>query len=137
MTDSSEPLDPVLSILLRALTAMSGLQCCYITEILEGPSRQVARFVHNRNPEAPLVEAGAIVGVVRALGIETYIALPVHDDRGRLYGTLCAASRENLDVPPSVVEVMQLLVQAIAARLTGRATTLHGSSERAHRPEVG
>ena len=137
LTDSSEPLDPVLSALLRALTAMSGLQCCYITEILEGPSRQVARFVHNRNPEAPLVEAGAVVGVVRALGIETYIAVPVHDDRGRLYGTLCASSRENVDVDPSVVELMQLLVQAIAARLTGRATTIHGSSERAHRPEAG
>ena len=77
------------------------------------------------------------MGVVRALGIETYIAVPVHDDRGRLYGTLCAASRENLDVDPSVVEVMQLVVQAIAARLTGRATTLHGSSARAHRPEAG
>ena len=77
------------------------------------------------------------MGVFRALGIETYIAVPVHDDHGRSYGTMCAASRENFDVDPSVVELMQLLVQAIAARLTGRATTLHGSSERAHRPEAG
>lgn len=53
----------------------------------------------------------------RALGLQTYLSTPVYTDDGALYGTLCGASCNSIDVAPDVQGVMQLFAKLIAQQI--------------------
>jgi diguanylate cyclase (GGDEF)-like protein/PAS domain S-box-containing protein len=142
--DPAQPLREVVPTLLAELTAISGLQSAFITQVVPDPAQQITRFSHNSEPAAMDVEEGLTVdwdqalcrrmvedellwrtGVsndysdvpaVRNLGIETFVSVPIYDDRGSLSGTLCAASSRTAAVDESVIGLMQLFARALATR---------------------
>lgn len=50
----------------------------------------------------------------KALGIHTYVSTPVRLSDGRIYGTLCAASAHEADLPASTEAVLMLFARLIA-----------------------
>lgn len=50
----------------------------------------------------------------RELGIQTYVSTPVRFSSGKLYGTLCAASRESAALAQETESVLRLLARIIA-----------------------
>lgn len=54
----------------------------------------------------------------RALGLKTYLSTAVYTDDGELYGTLCGASANSVDVDPTVGEVLELFSRLIAQQAT-------------------
>lgn len=151
----TEPLDSVLPNLLRELTAVSGLQCMFITDVRDAPTTpvQVTSYAHNNRPDILPIEEGMKVDwprtlckrmlddnvvwtdnvaqqygdieVVNRLGLETYITIPVLDDVGVLCGTLCGASSEGHTIAPSIVELMHLFAQALGDRLVRHPNGAH------------
>lgn len=145
LLERTRPLDGVLPALLAELTAISGLQTAFVTELPHGRSEQVTRFAHNSHPDVLHVEEGLTldgertlcrrmvedkvlcetqvasrypdVALATSLGIETYVSIPVQDTTGALRGTLCAASSDSTPVCPSVIELMQLFAHALAGRI--------------------
>lgn len=52
-----------------------------------------------------------------ALGIQTYVSTPVRLSDGAIYGTLCAASAEEAQLPPETESVLQLFASIIAQQV--------------------
>lgn len=53
----------------------------------------------------------------KALGIRTYVSAPVRLSDGSIYGTLCAASAHEANLPPTVEVVLQLFAKLIAQHI--------------------
>ncbi|MBW3604368.1 MAG: EAL domain-containing protein, partial [Actinobacteria bacterium] len=147
--DRSLPVSEVVEALLRELAALSGLDTTFFTTVDRELTHQVTRCSHNAGPltiaegltvkwEDTLcrrlleddVVASAEVGdvyhdveVARALGIETYVSVPIRDGDGALIGTLCGASVESRPVDSMVVELMQLFADVLAERLSEAVST--------------
>jgi len=52
-----------------------------------------------------------------ALGIQTYVSMPVRLSDGAVYGTLCAASAERAQLPPETEKMLQLFAGLIAQQV--------------------
>lgn len=52
-----------------------------------------------------------------ALGIQTYVSMPVRLSDGAVYGTLCAASAERAELPPETEKMLQLFAGLIAQQV--------------------
>jgi EAL domain-containing protein (putative c-di-GMP-specific phosphodiesterase class I) len=162
LLEPSQPLDSVLPALLAELTAISGLQSAFVTEVRPDLGSQITRFAHNAQPEQMQVQEGLTldwgqtlcrrmledkvlcetqvgarysdVEIAATLGIETYVSVPVHDTTGILRGTLCAASNERIKARHAVIELMQLFAQALAERLLTAPPTLPDGRQHPHEP---
>ncbi|WP_394791421.1 diguanylate cyclase domain-containing protein [Rhodoferax sp.] len=53
----------------------------------------------------------------QALGIQTYVSIPVKMRNGELYGTLCAASSSSLPLAPNAENVLRLFARLIAQHI--------------------
>ncbi len=52
-----------------------------------------------------------------ALGIQSYVGVPVRDGEGHVVATLCGIDRGGVDVPPEAIAVLAQLAEVIAAQL--------------------
>lgn len=52
-----------------------------------------------------------------ALGIQTYVSMPIETESGGLYGTLCAASSTSMPLKPQAQVVLQLFAKMIAQQV--------------------
>ncbi|MES2609419.1 MAG: sensor domain-containing diguanylate cyclase [Pseudomonadota bacterium] len=52
-----------------------------------------------------------------ALGIQTYVSMPVRLSDGAVYGTLCAASAQRAELPPETEKMLQLFAGLIAQQV--------------------
>lgn len=52
-----------------------------------------------------------------ALGITSYVGVPVRDDAGEIIATLCGMDRNGIEVSPDAIEVLTKLAAIIAAQL--------------------
>lgn len=66
----------------------------------------------------------------RALGLKTYLSAAVYTDDGALYGTLCGASAESVDVDPDVSQVLELFSRLISQQAS-REKSARLATERA------
>ena len=56
--------------------------------------------------------------VARLLEIQTFISYPVFTSEGRFFGTLCGASKEQVDVEQQILDLMRECARLIGQRLT-------------------
>ena len=56
-------------------------------------------------------------GAARALGIKTYVSMPVRLGNGALYGALCAASSARHELPPRTQHIFSLFAALIAQQV--------------------
>lgn len=54
----------------------------------------------------------------RGLGLKTYLSAAVYTDDGELFGTLCGASAQGVELDPRVAEVLDLFSRLIAQQAT-------------------
>ena len=59
--------------------------------------------------------------VARLLEIRTFISYPVFTPRGRFFGTLCGASKEQVEIQQEILELMRQCALLIGQRLPGDA----------------
>lgn len=139
----SEDLESLVRPLLGLLELVTGLESTYLTTI--DLNRNVQRIVFSRNTQALNIPEGLEVpwgdtlckraldegrpfvsdvaacwgdsDAARVLGITTYLSEPVHIAPDELYGTLCAASSERVDVTDDTRRLLQLFSQLIARQL--------------------
>ena len=121
---------------------VTGMESVYLTAIDE--TEGVQKIIYSRNTGALQMQEGLEVpwqdtlcrraldedrfftddvaahwgdsGAARELGIRSYLTLPVHVD-GRLFGTLCGASTEAVELPDNARSVLSLCVELIANQL--------------------
>jgi diguanylate cyclase len=129
--------------LLEMLAMVTGFDSAYLTTIELTASIQSIRFSHNAGtleiPEGLAVpwddtlckrsidegrtftrDVPACWGdssAAAALGIQTYVSTPIRASDGQLIGTLCAASRESLDLDHRAQGTLQLFSKLIAQHL--------------------
>lgn len=143
VVSESEDLESLVRPLLELLESISGLESTYLTTIdLE---RNVQQILFARNTQALNIPEGLEVpwgdtlckraiderrgyvddvascwgdsNAARQLGITTYLSEPVHVAPGELYGTLCGASLNRVDVSPDTRRLLQLFSQLIARQV--------------------
>ncbi len=140
---SGGELEQVTRPLLAELQRRTGLESTYLTQIHWDRVEQEILFSHNADglqvPEGLLVAWSdtlcrqALMGgpestddvpgtypasqVARAVGIQSYVSVPVMGGNGNLFGTLCGASRDRQQVSCSLVTLMRLFAELIADRL--------------------
>lgn len=147
--------------LLDLIQRITNLQSTYLTEIRSDESVQKVLFARNvgdgfQIPEGLEVpwdetvckralergisctdEASVVFADsagVRELGIQTYISVPVKTPDDRLFGTLCGASSDKLQVSASALEIMTLFARLIADQIA-REQALTMQASRAHLAE--
>jgi hypothetical protein len=96
------------------------------------PGRSASRsdtFCHRLLGGAPASTADAAndpdyadVPIRGALGISSYVGVPVHDASGRVVATLCGIDRGHVEVDEQTVEVLTRLAEVISAHLGELAT---------------
>lgn len=163
----AESLEEMVRPLLTLLQRMTRLESTYLTRIDRTAGFQHVLFSDNQGkmnlPEGLVVpwentvcrraleqECYAIsdarerwkdLEAVRELGIQTYISTPVRTGEGDLYGTLCAASSDSVNVQQEEVgNVFRLFAELIGSQIdreqrTRRAEKL--ASEMAFLSEIG
>lgn len=140
---SARTLEDLTRPMLEMLGAVSGLESTYLTTIDLTKGQQHILFARNvgemQIPEGlsvpwddtlckrALDEGRSYTGNVaecwgdseaaRALGIQTYVSVPVRTDSGGLYGTLCAASATRSPMPPHAESVLGLFAKLIGQHL--------------------
>jgi len=60
--------------------------------------------------------------VARLLEIRTFISYPVFTAEGRFFGTLCGASKEQVEIQREMLELMRECARLIGQRLKRAAT---------------
>jgi len=60
--------------------------------------------------------------VRQALGIQSYVGVPVRDSSGTVIATLCGVDRGGVEVSPETIEVLRQLAEVVAAQLGPLAT---------------
>jgi diguanylate cyclase (GGDEF)-like protein/PAS domain S-box-containing protein len=132
--------DRLVRVLLAELERLTGLESTYLTRIDTARGVQEILAVHNVGKlqigaglRVPLEDTVCIRALrdhrprVRSLaqvypeaaaalrlGIESFVTVPVLDDEGGMVGTLCGASSRQIDLPDSVVGVMELFARLIS-----------------------
>jgi diguanylate cyclase (GGDEF)-like protein/PAS domain S-box-containing protein len=142
----------LVPVLLAELERLTGLETTYLTRIDPARQTQTVVEVHNvgdmamvpgivmplaqtlcqrvmadgRSYVASVSETYPEIEAAAALGIETFVTVPLRDERGTVVGSLCGANPRRIDLPESVVGVMRLFAELIAraqetTELTGTA----------------
>lgn len=137
---SSTSLESLSRPLLDLLHRLTGLEATYLTEVRASEGKQAILVSDSRGaialPEgltAPwhdtLCYRAMAAGrrstsdverdlpgstVAKALGLKTYVSVPVIGTNNQLMGTLCAADGRSVEVPAQVIDVMGLLARLIA-----------------------
>ena len=136
----AQDLEALTRPLLELLETVTGLESTYLTTVDEVEGVQHILYARNSRrlqiPEGLSVpwddtlckralmeqrpytsDVGACWGdsaAAKALGIQTYLSQPVRKLDGQLYGTLCAASDQQVAVPPNTIAVLNLFARLIA-----------------------
>ena len=138
--EGARSLDQLVRPLLDMLQTVTGLESAYLTEIDEVAGEQHILYSHNRGalqmPEGLTVpwndtlckralEEGRTQcddvpdrwgdsEAAAALGLQTYVSVPVRTGDGALFGTLCAASAERHVLDTDSENVLRLFSRLIA-----------------------
>lgn len=139
---TSDNLESLVRPLLELLESVSGLESTYLTTIDLANQTQSIEYARNTRtlniPEGlsvpwddtlckrALEEGQSYVmdagirwsdsNAARALGITTYLSVPVHV-AGELYGTLCGASNDRVEVAPENRRLLSMFAQLIARQI--------------------
>jgi diguanylate cyclase len=143
-----EDLETVARGLLAKLVELTGLSSTYLAETRLREDEQRILFSCNTSdvfhiPEDVslpwsegvcrfVVEGGAHYttdaqkqyprsSVARLLEIRTFVSYPVFTRDGRFFGTLCGASKEQIDVEQEILDLMRECARLIGHRLRTRA----------------
>jgi K+-sensing histidine kinase KdpD len=137
---SSSSLEELSRPFLEILHHLTGLESTYLTEVVWDEDKQRIMFSDNTGnlviPEGlevtwndTLCRRALDTGIratstvpetfpgseaAKALGLQTYVSVPVTDHHDQVMGTLCAASGHKHDVSPEVLKVMELFARLIA-----------------------
>lgn len=57
-----------------------------------------------------------------ALGIHSYVGVPVRNDAGMVVATLCGIDRQRVEVPEHAIEVLRELAEVVSAQLGSQAS---------------
>lgn len=158
---SARTVEELTRPLLGMLRRLTGLQSTYLTTVDEVVGVQQILFVDQHEvsliPEGLSVPWGDtlcrralaekrfytddVAGIwgdsdaARQLGLKTYISVPVHEDDGSLFGTLCGASQESVAINPEVRHVMELMAELISKQVA-REQRLRRVEDRAETAEA-
>lgn len=146
-----EDLETVARGLLARLVELTGLSSTYLAETRLREDEQRILFSHNTSdvfhiPEDVtlpwsegvcrfVVEGGPHYttdaqkqfprsSVARLLEIRTFVSYPVFTSEGRFFGTLCGASKEQIDVEQEILDLMRECARLIGLRLKLPTTSL-------------
>ena len=137
--DSARTLEQLVRPLLEMLEAVTGLDSTYLTQIDEAAAVQSILYARNSGaldiPEGISVpwddtlcrraleegrtqcddvpERWADSDAARALGLQTYVSVPVRTGDGELFGTLCAASAGRHVIDADAENVLRLFSRLI------------------------
>ncbi len=140
---SARTLEELTRPLLEMLESVTGMESTYLTTIDLDKGLQHVLFA--RNSQQLVIPEGISVPwndtlckramdekrfftddvagcwgdseAARALGIQTYVSVPVTMDDGGLYGTLCAASSSQQPMAPNAEHVLRLFARLIAQHI--------------------
>lgn len=144
---SSEDLEPLVRRLLELLGRVTGLESTYLTSIDWDAGLQQILYARNVGsleiPEGLRVEWSdtlcrrALEGgprctsdvaetypdceAARALGLSTYVTVPVWGPDGAVFGTVCGADSRRVEVHADAQEVMETLAEMVALQLSSDA----------------
>ena len=140
-TVTSSQTMPALTVpLLEIMVEVTNLDSAYLTTVDE--ERGVQNVIHALNTGSLIIPEGLEVPwndtlckraleegrtytgnvaecwgdseAARGLGIQTYVSTPVRFASGKLYGTLCAASNQSIQLAQEAEEVLRLFAKIIA-----------------------
>jgi len=141
---SGSDLESVARNVLERLSELTGLSSTYLAETRLVADEQYIVFACNRSevfhiPEDVtlpwsegvcrfVVEGGPHYtaeaqkqfpssSVARLLEIRTFVSYPVFTAEGRFFGTLCGASKEQVDIEKNVLDLMRECARLIGQRL--------------------
>jgi diguanylate cyclase len=141
---SAKTLEDLARPMLEMLEAATGLESAYLVSVDPDKGRQHILFAHNTGelltiPEGAFVpwantlcrhaleedrtytdDAGGCWGDADAaheLGIQTCVSAPVKTDSGELFGALCAASAQQMPLPPQAEPVLRLFARLIGQQV--------------------
>ena len=141
---NASDLESVARSVLEKLSELTGLSSTYLAETRLGADEQYIVFACNRSqlfhiPEDVtlpwsegvcrfVVEGGPHYtseaqkqfpssSVARLLEIRTFVSYPVFTADGRFFGTLCGASKEQVDIEHNVLDLMRECARLIGQRL--------------------
>jgi len=133
----------VIRPLLTEMARITELESTYLTQIHRDRPEQAIRYSHNGG-QLNIQEGHAVDGadalcrqallgrpsntddvpgafphsvVARRLGLQTYVSVPVPGADGRLFGSLCGASRRRRSLGETEMAVVHLLARLIADKL--------------------
>lgn len=140
---NEEDLETLVRSLLELLEAVTGLESTYLTSI--DTDSCVQRIVFARNSKELSIPEGLSVSwgdtlckraldegqmytddvsgqwgdseAAKALGLTTYISEPVHVGNNKLYGTLCGASKDRVQVSEDARHLLSMFSRLIARQL--------------------
>jgi diguanylate cyclase len=149
--------------LLETLHSLTGMASTYLTVVDEDEGVQEVRYVLNRGEPDFSLDEGIVVpwedtlckrsldegracttdvpgtwpdsAAAAALGIRSYISVPVRLTDGRLWGTLCAADGVRVPGAEQHLPTMTMFAQLIASEVE-RATALHAAQREAETDEL-
>jgi diguanylate cyclase len=137
-------LESIARRLLARLVELTGLSSTYLAETRLREDEQYIVYAHNTSdvfhiPEDVslpwsegvcrfVVEGGPHYttdaqkelpksSVARLLDIRTFVSYPVFTSEGRFYGTLCGASKEQIEIEQQILDLMRECARLIGQRL--------------------
>ncbi len=148
---SAWTLEDLTRPLLEMLETVTGLESTYLTSI--DAEKGVQHILFARNSLELLIPEGLSVAwtdtlckraleeerfftndvsacwgdsdAARALGIQTYLSIPIKMADGAVYGTLCAASTSKLPLAPHAAHMLQLFARLIAQHIERERLLAH------------
>lgn len=140
---SARSLEALTRPLLELLRSVTGMESAYLTSIDLDQGVQQVLFADNagalqipeglsvpwedtlckRSIESDIAFTDDVPGrwgdslPARELGLQTYLSLPVRLPDGRIYGTLCAASLTQKQLPPDAKRLLLLFTHLIAQQV--------------------
>lgn len=144
VTESTD-LEQLVRPFLEILEELSGLESIYLSVVDEDKGTQHILFAHNTKTKQLEISEGASTAwaeslckraldeetpyshdvldcwddleVVKQLGINTYLGVPVHVGEGELFGTLCCASGSRIKIDDQAKRLIKMLAKLIAQQL--------------------
>jgi len=111
----------------RILFSYNTSQVFHIPEDISLPwSEGVCRFVVEGGPNftTDAQKAYPRSSVARMLDIRTFVSYPVFAADGKWFGTLCGASKDQVDIEAQLLDLMRECARLIGERITPRAGEL-------------